>query len=98
MEIPKDTWAGAIRTVMLGATAAEGGTRSHLITVGGEKALPFLHFEHETPHRPVIALEIKDRRPEDWSPLLLETWGEAMNDPASWAKAAASAGAAMASV
>ena len=38
IEIPKDKWPGAVRTVTLGATAAEGGTRSHTVTVGGEKS------------------------------------------------------------
>jgi acetyl-CoA decarbonylase/synthase complex subunit delta len=52
-----------------------------------------MHFEKPTPHRPVIAVEIKDRRPEDWSALLLETWGDAANDPAKWAQAAEQAGA-----
>jgi acetyl-CoA decarbonylase/synthase complex subunit delta len=93
VEIPKDTWPGAVRTVTLGATAAEGGTRSRTVTVGGQKTLPYMHFEHETPYRPVIALEIMDRRPGDWSPLLLEVWGDAVNDPAAWAKAAENAGA-----
>jgi acetyl-CoA decarbonylase/synthase complex subunit delta len=41
----------------------------------------------------VVALEIKDHRPEDWSPLLLEVWGDSANDPAEWAKAAEAAGA-----
>jgi len=93
VDIPKDKWPGAVRTITLGATAAEGGTRARTVTVGGHKALPFMHFEAETPHRPVIAVEIKDRRPEDWSPLLLEVWGEAASDPAAWAKAAEVAGA-----
>jgi acetyl-CoA decarbonylase/synthase complex subunit delta len=79
--------------VTLGATAAEGGTRSHTVTVGGHKTLPFMHFEHPTAHRPVIALEIRDRRPDDWSPLLLDVWGAGANDPAGWAKAAEKAGA-----
>ena len=93
VEIPKDSWAGSVTTVTLGATAAEGGTRSHTVTVGGHKSLPFMHFEQKMSHRPVVALEIKDHRPEDWSPLLLELWGQAANDPASWAKAAEQAGA-----
>jgi acetyl-CoA decarbonylase/synthase, CODH/ACS complex subunit delta len=93
IEIPKDTWSGSVVTVTLGATAAEGGTRSHTISVGGHKALPFMHFEQPTPHRPVIALEIRERRPDDWSQLLLDTWGDAAGDPASWAKAAEKAGA-----
>jgi acetyl-CoA decarbonylase/synthase complex subunit delta len=52
-----------------------------------------MHFETPTPHTPCIAIEIKDRKPEDWSPILMEVWGEAMNDPVSWAKAAELAGA-----
>jgi acetyl-CoA decarbonylase/synthase complex subunit delta len=93
VEIPKDTWPGTVRTVTLGATAAQGGTRTTTVTVGGEKALPFLNFEQPMPNKPVIAIEIRDRLPEDWSPLLLQTWGEAAKDPAQWAKAAEDAGA-----
>src|SRR5512136_2246850 len=93
IEIPKDKWAGAVKSITLGATAADGGTRSGVVTIGGEKALPFMHFEAEMPHKPVVAIEIKDRKPDDWSPLLLETWGDTMNDPAAWAKAAEAAGA-----
>jgi len=61
--------------------------------VGGEKNLPFLHFESKMPNRPAVAIEIKDHRPEDWSGLLLDAWGEAANDPVKWAKAAEAAGA-----
>ena len=93
IELVKDKWTGAVQNVTLGATAAEGGTRGRTITVGGEKALPFMHFEADMPNRPVVAIEIKDRRPEDWSPLLLQLWGDAVNDPGSWAKAATAAGA-----
>jgi len=93
IEIPKDKWAGAVKTITLGATTADGGTRSGVVTIGGEKALPFMHFEAKMPHKPVVAIEIKDRKPDDWSPLLLDVWGDAMNDPAAWAKAAEAAGA-----
>jgi acetyl-CoA decarbonylase/synthase complex subunit delta len=93
VEIPKEKWPGAVRTATLGATAQEGGTRSKTVTVGGEKVMPFMHFEGEIPNRPAVAIEIKDRRPEDWSPLLIQVWGDAANDPAAWAKAAEEAGA-----
>jgi acetyl-CoA decarbonylase/synthase complex subunit delta len=93
VEIPKEKWTGKVREVTLGATAADGGTRSRTVTVGGETTLPFLHFEGEIPHRPLVAVEIKDRKPDDWSPLLEEVWGDAMNDPGEWAKAAEEAGA-----
>ncbi len=93
VEIPKDKWAGSVRKVSIGATSSEGGTRSHSVTVGGQTSLPFLHFEAVVPNTPVVAIEIKDQQPEDWSPLLLETWGDAMKDPAEWARAAEAAGA-----
>ncbi len=93
VEIPKDKWPGSVRKVTLGATAAEGGTRGKTVTVGGETSLPFLHFESETPCRPAVAIEIRDRKPDDWSPLLIETWKEVIDDPAKWAKAAEEAGA-----
>ncbi len=93
IEIPKDKWTGKVRAITLGATAAEGGTRASVVTVGGETSMPYLHFENPMPNPPRIAVEIKSRKPADWSRLLEETWGEALNDPASWAKAAEAAGA-----
>jgi acetyl-CoA decarbonylase/synthase complex subunit delta len=93
IEIPKDKWPGSIKAVTIGATTAEGGTRTSTVTVGGQTTLPYLQFEAPTPHKPVIAIEIKSRKPEDWSPLLEEVWGDAMNDPAEWAKKAEEAGA-----
>ena len=93
IEVPVDKWPGEVRIVTIGATAAEGGTRSRSVTTGGEKTLPFMHFEAEMPNSPVIAVEIKDRQPDDWSPLLLEAWGDAAADPAQWAKAAEDTGA-----
>jgi acetyl-CoA decarbonylase/synthase complex subunit delta len=93
IEIPKEKWAGKVREVTLGATKDQGGTRSRAVTVGGEAALPYLYHEGAIPHRPALGLEVRDRKPEDWSPLLLKVWGEAIGDPGVWAKAAETAGA-----
>lgn len=93
IEVPIDKWPGSVREVTLGATAAEGGTRSRKVVVGGQKSMPYMHFETPVLYRPVIAVEIKDRRPEDWSLLLANVWGEVMDDPARWAAAAEAAGA-----
>ena len=93
IEIPKDKWPGSVKKATLGATAADGGTRQKTVTVGGQTALPFMHFEAAAPCRPVVALEIRDRRPDDWSSLLLEAWKDVLDDPAQWAKAAEAAGA-----
>jgi acetyl-CoA decarbonylase/synthase complex subunit delta len=93
IEIPKDKWPGSIKTVTIGATAADGGTRAKAITIGGGTTMPYLQFEAPTPHKPVVGIEIKSRKPEDWSPLLAEAWGEAMDSAANWAKKAEEAGA-----
>jgi len=93
IQTPLEKWGGKVREITLGATKAEGGTRSRTVTVGGETTLPFLHFEGQIPHTPVVAVEVKSRRPDDWSPLLLEAWGDVAGDPAAWAKAAEDAGA-----
>lgn len=95
VQVPDVTekWTGKIREVTLGATAAEGGTRAKTVTVGGETTLPFLHFEGELPNPPVVAIEIQDYFPDDWSPLLLEAWGDVVRDPATWAKKAEECGA-----
>ena len=93
IEIPKDKWPGSIKTVTIGATTAEGGTRAKSITLGGQTCMPYLHYEAPMPNKPVIAIEIKSRKPDDWSSLLVDAWGDAMKDPAQWAKKAEEAGA-----
>ncbi len=92
-EIVKEKWSGSVREITLGATAEEGGTRKRTVTVGGENAMPFMHFEGKIPHKPAIAIEVKDYKPVDWSPLLHTAWQEVMENPARWAKAAEEIGA-----
>lgn len=93
IEIPKEKWSGSVRTVTLGATREQGGTRARTLTVGGQTGLPYHTFEGSIPHPPGLALEVHDRKPPDWSPILAKAWGAAMDDPAAWAKAAEAAGA-----
>jgi len=93
VEIPKEKWTGKVREVTLGATAAAGGTRKKTVTVGGESTLPFLTFEGEMPNPPVVALEVQDAYPDDWSALLKEVWGDTLQDPAALAQKAEEYGA-----
>ncbi len=79
-----ERYTSRVREVTLGATAEQGGTRSHTITVGGDSTLPFLHFEGEVPHRPVLALEVNDVPPA-WHQLLLEHYRDVLDDPGAWA-------------
>jgi acetyl-CoA decarbonylase/synthase complex subunit delta len=93
VEIPKDKYAGKVREIIIGATKDQGGTRSKSITVGGENTLPFLHFEGSVPNSPAVAIEIQDRKPSDWSSVLVEAWNDVMDDPVKWAQAAEAKGA-----
>jgi acetyl-CoA decarbonylase/synthase complex subunit delta len=83
-EMPVEKWSAAVNEVAIGATSAEGGTRSSVVTVGGDTSLPFLHFEGKTPHRPAIAMEVLDVKPT-WAAALEEALGDVAGDPAAWA-------------
>jgi acetyl-CoA decarbonylase/synthase complex subunit delta len=85
VEPVKDRYASKVGEVTLGATREQGGTRSHTVTVGGDATLPFLHFEGQMPHRPVIAVEVTDVKPE-WNEALARAWSGVWDDPATWAK------------
>ena len=88
VEVPVEKWTGKISEVTIGGSGGRKG-----ITVGGESTLPFLHFEGAMPNKPAVAIEIQDVKPEDWSPHLMNAWGDAMTDPGAWAKKAVEYGA-----
>ena len=99
VEVPVEKWSGSIRQITLGATAAEGGTRSRAVTVGGQTTLPFLGFDGKVPNRPAVAVEVRVANPsEEWPVPLTKAWGAVMGDVAAWAKAAEAAGADMISL
>lgn len=81
----KEKYSSKVGEVVLGATAEQGGTRTHTITVGGDSALPFLHFEGETKNSPVIAMEVTDVVPT-WSDTIKNQIGDVISNPAAWAK------------
>ncbi|MGB2820893.1 MAG: acetyl-CoA decarbonylase/synthase complex subunit delta [Phycisphaerae bacterium] len=81
----KEKWTNAINTVTIGATAEQGGTRGSTVTVGGETTLPFLTYEGQIPHRPVIAGVVADVVPDGWPDVLKEAIGDVINSPAEWA-------------
>ncbi|MDI6858650.1 MAG: acetyl-CoA decarbonylase/synthase complex subunit delta [Dehalococcoidia bacterium] len=89
MPLPDATerWTMAINEVTIGAGPDDGGTRKSTVRVGGEKALPYMHFEGPTPNRTVVAMEVWDCPPADWAPSLVDALGDVVNSPAEWAKA-----------
>ncbi|MDO9535012.1 MAG: CO dehydrogenase/acetyl-CoA synthase subunit delta [Bacillota bacterium] len=86
VEVSKEKYRSQVREVVLGATKEEGGTRSHTVKVGGETALPFLHFEGEMPNRPVVAMEVWDIVPEEWPASLKSYFEDVYDDAGAWAK------------
>ena len=88
VEIPdvKKSWPHAINAVTIGATSADGGTRTSTVTVGGETTLPFYHFEGAMPNRPVVAMEVWDVPAEDWAEAVRAPFADVLADPAAWAK------------
>jgi len=80
----KEKWTNRIRTVTIGATREQGGTRGRTVTVGGETTLPFLTFEGEIPNPPVVAGQIADVTPE-WPEVLKQAIGDVVGSPAEWA-------------
>ncbi len=86
--VPKERWTAEVQTVTIGATEAEGGTRTSTVTIGGDQSLPFLHFEGDTPYGPVIAVEILDEAPQGWPEPLAEHYRDVWGDPAAWAQKA----------
>jgi len=81
----KERYSSKVGEVVLGATSEQGGTRTATVTVGGDSALPFLHFEGQTQNRPVIAMEITDIVPT-WNEKITQQIGDVINNPAAWAK------------
>jgi acetyl-CoA decarbonylase/synthase complex subunit delta len=85
-EVMLEKWSAAVSVVSIGATKEEGGGRSNVIKVGGQKTLPFLFPEAEFPHKPVIAFEIWDIAPSDWPQELIKVYGDKFKDPLDWAQ------------
>jgi len=79
-------WTGSISEVTLGATKAQGGTRSVSYTIGRDTTLAFLSPDSGTPS-PLIAFEICDY-PVYWSPLIRKYCGDLCDHVDQWATAA----------
>lgn len=87
MEQVIEKWPGKVYELAVGATKEEGGTRSKKIKIGGTNVLPFLSFEAaSTGNPPVVAMEVWDTEPADWTDILKNEYGDALKDPAQWAK------------
>ncbi|MDI6718848.1 MAG: acetyl-CoA decarbonylase/synthase complex subunit delta [Methanomicrobiales archaeon] len=83
----KEEWSGSIDRVILGATRAEGGTRTRSYAIGGESGLAFLSEPPAGNPLPLIALEICDDI-DLWPAIVTDYVGDTARDPPAWAAAA----------
>jgi acetyl-CoA decarbonylase/synthase complex subunit delta len=86
-EAYKVEYPGKIQEVVLGATKKDGGTRSNVVVLGGEKSLPFYLFDARQPNLPAIAVDVFDRKPA-LAKAVREHYEDVLEDPAEWAKKA----------
>ncbi len=88
MEIPNlaDKWTSGVNEVTLGATKEIGGSRQKTVSIGGARSIPFMDFDGNPGHRPLIAMDVYDTAPDDWTETLTKPFADVINDPALWAK------------
>ncbi len=80
-EFPKDTYAGKIVEVGIGA-----GPKAR--KVGGQNAMPLCQFEGQFPNRPLLAMEVYDspEAAENWPAAVKAPFADVLADPVAWAK------------
>lgn len=95
MAIPdtRENWTSTLNTVTIGATQADGGSRTSTVTVGGAACIPSASYEGDPGRRPAIAIEIWDVPGDNLPAELKSQYGDALADPVAWAKKAVEFGA-----
>jgi len=82
---PSLEFKGSIAEVKIGATKAEGGTRSTVIKIGGDNKPPIFRFLGYVVNRPKVALDVFDTT----IPLpraVRDAYGDVLSNPYEWAK------------
>lgn len=83
----KVEYRGVIQEVTLGAKKGDGGTRKSVVTLGGERSLPFYLFDSPQPNMPAVTIDVFDM-PVPLPKAVREHYGDVMENPAEWAKKA----------
>ena len=88
MPVPEvvESFTGSVNRVTLGATKENGGTRTSTVTVGGASNVVYGGSSTDAGKKPVIAMDVLDARPEDWTETLSESYKEVLDSPGDWAK------------
>ncbi len=80
--VPGENVNVTVREITIGGS----GTRTSAVTLGGASALPFRHFEGNTGHPQVVAMEVFDKLPRNYPESLRTAYGSLLDDPAAMAK------------
>jgi len=80
------TWKTPIQEITLGATKGNGGSRGHVVKLGGEKALPFFP-DAVMPNSPKITMDVFDM-PIGMAKAVKVHYEDVINSPGEWAKKA----------
>ncbi len=88
MALPEiaESFTGQVTRITLGATKADGGTRTSTVTVGGARNAVYAGSVDEKSEKPVIALDVLDSKPSDWPDVLAEPYKDVLDSPGDWAK------------
>lgn len=81
-----EKWQGSVLEVAIGGRPETGGSRSSVLTLGGQSGLPFLTREGVMPNKPAVAFEVWDVPPGDWPPALTGQFSDVIGDPVAWAQ------------
>ena len=87
MPLPEiaDSFVGTVNRVTLGATSADGGTRSSTVTIGGARNVVYGGSFTDAGEKPVIAMDVLDIAPTDWPENLSSAYEGVFKSPADWA-------------
>lgn len=88
MSVPevKESFTGAVNEVTLGAAKEAGGSRTSTITIGGSSNVVYGGSNCDAGKKPVIAMDVPDIKPDDWSDVLSECYKDVMDSPGDWAQ------------
>jgi len=78
-QVPKEEYNGKINIVKIGKDDSE-------VLIGGEVALPFYNFEGEIPNKPIVAMDVYDKMPENFPDYLVNHYKDVEDDIGKWAK------------
>lgn len=88
MPVPKiaENFKGSVNEVTIGATSADGGSRSSTVIVGGAANCVYGGSGDKAGRVPVIAADVLDSAPDEWPESLIESYEGVLDNPAAWAK------------